>query len=448
MSGKLPELSEKLLEAARKAGAESADAILVNGTSVSVEVREGGLEHAERAEGIDLGLRVLIGHRQACVSVSDISENSIKQMAERAVAMAREAPEDPSCGLADPDQLAIDWDAGPLDLFDPGDRPQPAVLQELANEAEAAALAVAGISQAEGAGAGYSDSQIFLATSNGFRGGYRKSGFSISCSAITGEGTEMERDYCGESRNHFADLPSARDIGMLAGERAVARSGAKKPPTGAYPVIFDERISSSLIGHLLAAVNGTAIVRGASWLKDALGEDVLPKGLSLIENPLRARTAGSKPFDAEGLPVEQREIVNKGVLNSWTLDLGTARKLDMTSTGNASRGVSSPPSPSSGNMWLTSGEKSRDELAKDMGTGLIVTGMIGSTINPTTGDYSRGASGLWVENGQVTGPVNECTVAGNLRDMLMTLTPANDARQHLSRVVPSLLVEGLTIAGA
>ncbi|MDB9857139.1 metallopeptidase TldD-related protein, partial [Amylibacter sp.] len=373
---------------------------------------------------------------------------SIATMAERAVAMAKEAPEDPTCGLAEPSQLATDWDVDALELFDGGDAPAAEDLQRIAIEAEAAALAVEGVSKAQGAGSGFSDTSLFLAGSNGFRGGYRRGSYSTSCVAISGEGLTMERDYSGEARSHFADLPDAASIGQLAGERAVARAGATRPPTGAYSVLFDERIAASLIGHLVGAVNGSAIVRGSSFLKDALGEQVLPSGMSLVENPHRARVAGSRPFDGEGLPVAQRMIVKDGVLQGWTLDLGTARKLGMESTSNASRGVSSPPSPSSGNLSLTQGEYSRDELIAQMGTGLIITSMIGSTINPNTGDYSRGASGFWVENGAVTGPVNECTVAGNLRDMLKNMIAANDARSHLSRVVPSLLVEGLTIAGA
>lgn len=443
----LSDLAEQVLEAAKIAGADAADTFIERGTSVSIEVRDGALEHAERSEGIDLGLRVLMGRRQACVSISNDSPSNIEKMAERAVLMALEAPEDSSCGLANVDQLATDWDADALELFDGGDAPSAEVLQEWALEAEAAALAVDGVAQAQSSGSGFSDTSIFLAGSNGFRGGYQRGSYSTSCVAISGEGLAMERDYCGEARSHLMDLPDATYIGQLAGERAVARMGATRPPTGAFPVLFDERIAAGLVGHLVSAINGSAIVRGASYLKDALGEQVLPSGMSLIENPHRPRAAGSRPFDGEGLPAAERIIVKDGVLKSWTLDLATARKLGMESTGNASRGVSNPPSPSIGNLALTQGEHSYEELISKMGTGLIITSMIGSTINPNTGDYSRGASGLWVENGEITGPVNECTVAGNLRDMLMSITPANDARGHLSRVVPSLLVEGLTIAG-
>jgi len=444
----LSDLAEQVLKAAKIAGADAADTFIARGTSVSIEVRDGALEHAERSEGIDLGLRVLMGRRQACVSISNDSPSNIEKMAERAVVMALEAPEDSSCGLADVDQLATDWDVDALELFDGGNAPPAEVLQQWALEAEAAALAVDGVAQAQSSGSGLSDTSIFLAGSNGFRGGYQRGSYSTSCVAISGEGSAMERDYCGEARSHLMDLPDATYIGQLAGERAVARIGATRPPTGAFPVLFDERIAAGLVGHLVSAINGSAIVRGASYLKDALGEQVLPNGISLIENPHRPRAAGSRPFDAEGLPAAERIIVKDGVLQSWTLDLATARKLGMDSTGNASRGVSNPPSPSTGNLALTQGEHSYEELILKMGTGLIITSMIGSTINPNTGDYSRGASGLWVENGEITGPVNQCTVAGNLRDMLMSITPANDARGHLSRVVPSLLVEGLTIAGA
>ena len=444
----LSDLAEQVLKAAKIAGADAADTFIARGTSVSIEVRDGALEHAERSEGIDLGLRVLMGRRQACVSISNDSPSNIEKMAERAVVMALEAPEDSSCGLADVDQLATDWDVDALELSDGGNAPPAEVLQQWALEAEAAALAVDGVAQAQSSSSGLSDTSIFLAGSNGFRGGYQRGSYSTSCVAISGEGSAMERDYCGEARSHLMDLPDATYIGQLAGERAVARIGATRPPTGAFPVLFDERISAGLVGHLVSAINGSAIVRGASYLKDALGEQVLPNGISLIENPHRPRAAGSRPFDAEGLPAAERIIVKDGVLQSWTLDLATARKLGMDSTGNASRGVSNPPSPSTGNLALTQGEHSYEELILKMGTGLIITSMIGSTINPNTGDYSRGASGLWVENGEITGPVNQCTVAGNLRDMLMSITPANDARGHLSRVVPSLLVEGLTIAGA
>lgn len=447
MTDMLSNLTDRLLEAARRAGAEAADALAVQGTSLTIDVRQGKLEQAERAEGTEIGLRVLFGGKQACVSASDLSDRTIAALAERAVAMAREAPEDPCVGLADPGQLARGWDLAALDLVDPTPEPDAAALEADCRAAEAAALARSGITQVE-ASAGYSARAMHLAASNGFSGGYARSSRSISAVAFTGSGTGMERDWAGESRVYQGDLPAAEGIGALAAERALARSGAVKPVTGVYPVLFDERVASSLIGHLLSAVNGAAIARGASWLRDALGQQVLPAGLSVIEDPHRPRIGSSRPFDGEGLPTRRRAIVEDGILTGWTLDLATGRKLGMASTANAARGTSSPPSPSTSNIDLTQGTATREALLRDMGRGLYVTSMIGSTINPTTGDYSRGAAGFWVENGQISHPVNECTIAGSLREMLLRLIPANDARAHLSTRVPSCLIDGLTLAGA
>ncbi|HEU0222337.1 MAG TPA: metallopeptidase TldD-related protein, partial [Paracoccaceae bacterium] len=334
------------------------------------------------------------------------------------------------------------------ELEDLASAAEPAELEEAARVAAEAALAVKGVTQVQGAGASWGRSRVHLAATNGFAGGYARTTRALHCTSIAGEGLGMERDYASESRTFAADMPQAAEVGQLAGERAVAALGASKPPTGAFPVIYDERIASGLIGHLVAAINGAAIARGASWLKDALGEAVLAKGIDLVEEPLRPRAGGSRPFDAEGLPVATRALVRDGVLMGWTLDLATARQLGLKSTGNAARGTGSPPSPAVGNLRLTPGGRTREELIREMGTGLVVTSMIGASINPTTGDYSRGASGFWVEGGEIVRPVNECTVAGNLRRMLASIIAANDGREHLSRVVPSLLVEGLTIAGA
>ncbi|MEO1637972.1 MAG: TldD/PmbA family protein [Pseudomonadota bacterium] len=447
MTQSLSDLSAQLLDAAKRAGADTADVIAVDGTSQTIGVRAGALEQAERSEGIDIGLRVFVGQRQACVSSSDTKPDTLAQMAERAIAMAKEAPEDPHAGLAEPAQLATETDAARLELYDPTPEPDPAVLQDDALRAEAAALRNPAITQVQSASAGYSHRRIHMAASNGFSAGYARSDRGLSCVAISGTGTGMERDYDYDSRVFQADLRDAEEIGTRAAARAAERAGARKPKTGAYPVIFDERVASSLIGSLLQATNGRMIARGSSWLRDGIGQDVLPKGISLIEDPHRARVGGSRLFDAEGLPTQKRAIVDDGVLTGWTLDLATARQLGMPSTASASRSTGAPPSPSITNVALTQGTQSRDDLIKEMGTGLLITSMIGSTINPNTGDYSRGAAGFWVENGELAYAVNECTVAGNLRDMLMTITPANDAQRHLSRVVPSLRVEGLTLAG-
>ena len=443
----LDTLAARLLDAARAAGAESADALVVRGSQISVDVRASRLEEAQRAEGIDLGLRVLLGRRQAVVSSSDARDSTLAAMAERAVAMAREAPEDSSAGLADSSQLARDRDMARLDLADPAEEPDPGDLETQSREAEAAALAVPGVTQVESAGATWSRRDIFIAATNGFSGGYARTGRSLSCGAISGTGTGMERDWDWDSRVFATDLRPPAEIGRTAGERAAARSGARKPRTGTFPILFDERVASSLIGHLLSAINGAAVARGSSFLRSAMGEMVLPPGLSVTEDPHRPRSSASKLWDAEGLPTQPRALVEDGRLATWTLDLASARRLGLGSTGHAARSPGGTPSPAVTNIALTQGDATREDLIGQMGTGLLVTSLIGSTINPNTGDYSRGASGFWVEGGEIGHPVNECTIAGNLRDMLRSLVPANDARPWLTRVVPSLLVEGMTLAG-
>ncbi len=441
------DLAESLLDAATAAGADAADALVNSGQSVSVEVRNAKLEQADRSEGTEIGLRVLVGPRQAVVSGSDTSARAVSEMAERAVAMAREAPEDPTCGLADQSQLASLGERDDLDLVSAERPPTPEELQAWALEVEAAAQGISGVAMVDGAEASWGAGESIIAATNGFRGTKARTSYSLGCIAISGTGLEMERDYCFENRVHREDMPDAREVGRTAGERAVARNGARKPESGTYPVLFDERVSGSLVGHLLSAINGSMVVRGSSWLIDALDTDILPPDYSLVERPHRPRIFGSSRFDAEGLGTEERRIVDAGVLRSWTLDLGTARKLGCESTANAARGVGGPPSPSAGNVVLEGPEHPRQSLLEQMGTGLVVTSLMGRAINPTTGDYSRGASGFWVENGEISVPVHECTIAGNLRQMLLSILAADDARPHRSNLVPSLLVDGLTIAG-
>jgi PmbA protein len=439
------DLAHALLDAARKAGAGAADALVVAATSLSVGVREGRLEEAERSEGRDLGLRVLIGQRQACVSASDTRPETIAEMAERAVAMAREAPEDPWCGLADPSELDAPPDAGGLDLEDPADPPTPAELEQAGLAAEAAAMAVPRVTQSEQAGASWGHSHITLAASNGFAGAYGRTSSGIFASAIAGEGLGRERDYSGESRTYWADLPAPGEIGAKAGRRAVERLSPRKPPSGRFPVLYDERVASSLISHVLVAINGSSIARGSSWLRSAMETSILPEGFDVTEDPLIRRGPASRPFDAEGIASRRKALVGDGVLRTWVLDLATARQLKLKTTGNARRGAGSPPSPGTTNIRVTQGQASRADLVRQMGTGLLVTSMIGSSINSTTGAYSRGASGFWVEGGEIAYPVNEVTVAGSLPEMIRSLIPANDADPHRSITVPSLLVEGLTV---
>lgn len=319
------------------------------------------------------------------------------------------------------------------------------MLEQAALAAEAAALAVGGVTQVEQASASWGRDRVTLAATNGFAGSYQRTSAGVWVSAIAGEGLGRERDYAGESRTYRADLPPPAEIGERAGRRAAERLGPRKPPSGRFPVLFDERVAASLIGHLLGAINGSAIARGASWLREAMETRILPPGFDLIEDPLIRRGPASRPFDGEGFAGRRRLMVADGVLRSWVLDLATARQLGLKSTGNARRGVAAPPSPGTSNIRVTQGAGSRDELIKAMGTGLLVTSMIGASVNATTGAYSRGASGFWVEGGEIAYPVNEVTVAGRLPEMVRTLVPANDADPHKVRSVPSLLVEGLTV---
>lgn len=441
-------LAAVLIDAAKRAGADTADTLVVRSRDISISVREGALEEAESAESLDYGLRVLIGNRQASVSSSDPTPSVLKELAERAVAMARVAPEDPWCGLPEDALLADPPRLPDLDLDDPAEPPSPEVLREMAERAEAAALAEKGVSQVESAGAGWRHSVIAYAATNGFAGGYARTGSSLSVSAVAGEGLKMETDYDFASRTHLSDLPAPEEIGSSAARRAVERLNPGRAKTGAWPVLFDRRVSGSLVGHLIGAMNGGAVARGASWLKDKMGEGVLPEGFTLTDDPHRRRGAGSRPFDGEGLALSARKLVENGVLKGWTLDSATARQLGLPAPGGARRGVGGPPGPGTSNLELTEGDKSPEELIREMGEGLVVTSLIGSSISATTGAYSRGASGFWVENGEISHPVNELTIAGSLPEFMLRLIAANDADRTKALITPALLVEGLTVASA
>jgi PmbA protein len=438
--------ARRLLDEARRAGAEAADALVVSESSVSIGVAGGALEEAGRSESREAGLRVLIGGRQACVATSDLGDEALAELSARAVAIAREAPEDPWCGLAAPDEIARDGIGDEaLEMADPADPATPEELEAMALAAEAAALAVKGVAQVEQASASWSESRVALAATNGFAGTYRRTDSGVGVSAIAGTGLGRERDYAGEARRRRADLPAPEWVGARAGRRAVERLGPRRPPGGAVPVLFDERVAGSLIGHLLGAANGAAVARGSSWLLGCMDQPVLPDGVDVVEDPLIARGPASRPFDAEGIAARARPVVEDGRLKRWILDCASARRLGLQTTGNARRGTTSPPSPGTSNIRMTQGRHSREALIAGMGTGLVVTSMIGASINPTTGAYSRGAAGFWVERGEIAYPVNEITIAGSLPEMLRTILAADDADPNRAVSVPSLLIEGLTV---
>ncbi|MGY4399684.1 TldD/PmbA family protein [Bradyrhizobium sp. USDA 3315] len=440
----LSDLAQRLVDAAKRAGADAADAIAVRGVSQGVEVRDGRVEETERSEGDDVGLRVFVGHRQAVVSTNDVSGDGVAKLAERAVAMARVAPDDKYVGLADPALHAHDFPD--LDLLD-RKVPSTAELEQRAIEAEAAALGVKGVTKSGGASASTGIGGMVLVTSTGFHGSYLRSSHGISTTAISGEGTGMERDYDFTSAPHASDLDSPATVGRKAGERAVARSNPRKVETCKVPVVFDPRVAGSIVGHLVGAINGASIARKTSFLKDKLGEQLFSKDIRIIDDPLRVRGLRSQTFDAEGVRVKETALIDAGVLTTWVLDSATARELGLVTTGHAHRGVSSSPSPGTYNLHLEPGAVTPKELISDIKQGFYVTDLIGSGVNGVTGDYSRGASGFWIENGEITYPVSEVTIAGHLLPMFKSLVAANDLEFRYGVNSPTLRIEGLTLGG-
>ncbi len=433
-----------LLASARKAGADSADAVFFEAASLEVAQRLGKSEKLERSESRDLGLRVMVGRQQAIVSTTDFAPASLDPLVERAMAMARAAPEDPYCGIADADQIATDVET--LDICDP-EEPSTESLVARAAEAEDAARAVEGVTNSEGAEAGWSRATVALAATNGFARRYATSSQSVAASVLAGEGTAMERDYDFHTAVYGGDLRTAAEIGRNAGERAVKRLGARKVETAQVPVVYDRRVAGGLLRHLAGAIGGPSVARGTSFLKDRLGERVFPKGIDIVDDPHRPRGLRSKPFDAEGVANARRMVVEDGVLRTWILDLASARQLGLETTGHASRGTASPPSPAVSNLWMQPGALSPAALIDGIESGFYVTELIGMGVNGVTGDYSRGATGYWIDKGEIAYPVSEVTVAGNLKDMFANLTPADDLEFRSGIDAPTIRVDGMTIAG-
>lgn len=431
-----------LVEAARKAGADAADAVAVRGRSTSVSVRLGKVESTNASEGDDVSLRVFVGKRVASVSATASSDPAT--LAERAVAMAKVSPEDPFQGLADADLLAKT--VRDLDLFDATEVTADQ-LREAALAAEEAALAVPGVTNSGGSGASTGLGGLVLATSHGFVGHYVGTRFSRSASVIAGEGTGMERDYEFSSRLHFADLESPEEIGRKAGERAVRRLNARKARTGTVDVVFDPRVARGIAGHLAGAINGASVARKTSFLRDRMGQQVASAGITVTDEPMRVRGQASRPFDGEGVAGEKLLMVEKGILNHWFLSTSAARELGLKTNGRGARGGSSV-SPSSTNLAIEPGDRTPEDIIRSLGTGFYVTEVFGQGVDMITGEYSRGASGLWIENGELTYPVAEVTIASNLKDMFLRMVPASDLDRDFSTASPTLFIEGMTLAGS
>jgi PmbA protein len=444
MTHSAQEILNDVIAQARKAGADSADALLIDSTDLSVSMRLGAVESLERSESGDLGLRVFIGKQQAVVSSSDRRAATLQEMVGRAIAMAKLAPEDEYCGIADAGEVAKNYPA--IDMADTIEFSAEQLIAQ-AREAEDAARAVAGVTNSDGVGSGWGVSTVTVAASNGFSGSYRRTGYSISASVLAGEGTGMQRDYDYASRVFAGDMPSPASIGASAGERAVRRVNPRKMPTARIPVFFDPRISGGLVGSLLGAISGAAIARGTSFLKDKMGQKIFADGINIIDDPHRPRGLRSRAFDAEGILPHKRKLIDNGVLTTWLLDLRSARQLKLYSTGHASRSTGAPPSPSASNVFMEAGKMSPTELMCDAAQGFYVTETMGMGVNGVTGDYSQAAAGFWIENGEIAFPVSEMTIAGNLKDMFMNLSAANDLEFLRGVDAPTLRVDGMTIAG-
>ena len=438
------DLLNDLITKAKGLGADSADALMLGDTSISLAHRLGKQEQLERSEGRDLGLRVLIGKRQAIVSSSDRSQSALDELAERAISMAKSVPEDPFCGLAD--SALLETNPPEIDSCDPSE-PTPEAMTVMAAKAESAAQSVPGVTNSEGAEASWGRTDVAIVSSNGFSATYARTGQSLAVSVLAGEGTNMERDYDYTAAVFGEDMEDAESVGRSAGEKTVKRLNPQKVETAQVPIIYDPRVSRGIVGHLSSAINGNAIARGTSFLKDHMDEMVFSEEISIVDDPHRKRGFRSRPFDGEGVKTQRRNVIDQGRLTTWFLDLRSARQLGLETTGHASRGTSSPPSPSASNLYMEAGNLSPPELMADIKAGLYVTELIGFGVNGVTGDYSRGATGFWIENGEITCPVSEVTVAGNLKEMFKNLTPASDLVFRYGTDAPTLRIDGMTVAG-
>ncbi len=438
------DILSSLIRAARAAGADAADALFVESVSAGVSYRLGKLEDVERAESFDLGLRVFVGSQVAFVSSTDLARDRLAELPERAVAMAKLAPEDKYAGMAPRELLATKFPE--LDLEDPNE-PSTETLIERAKTIEGAAMAVKGITNSEGGGASFSRSAIALATSEGFYGSYAGTNHSIGVAVLGGEGTGMERDYDESSARHAGDMKDPAEVGKSAGERTIARLNPRSVKSQKVPVVYDPRASSGLIGHFAGAISGASIARGVSFLKDKMGQAIFASSINIIDDPHRVRGPRSKPFDGEGVRNEKMALIENGVLKCWLLDTASAKQLGLTTNGHAARGTSGPPSPSTTNLYMAPGPLGRDELIADIKQGFYVTELMGMGVSGVTGDYSRGAAGFWIENGKIAYPVSGVTVAGNLKDMFLNMTPANDLEFRHGTNAPTIRVEGMTLAG-
>ena len=445
MSKQDQDIIERALSAAKLAGADGADVSFIKGGGLDVQVRLGKVESAERAEDYQMGMRVFVGQKSATISSCQLDDENITELAGRAVAMAKHAPEDPYARLATAEEQAKSFPD--IELFDDTSF-STEKLTEIALACEEAALSQAGISNSDGASASSGSSEVLIGTSTGFNASYKRSSFGFSAVVLAEQDGQMERDYDYSSAVFAEDLKQPEAVGRSAATRTLARLGGRKPQTGTFPVIYDKRVSRSLAGHVASAINGAAIARGTSFLKEKMGQQIASSSINLLDNPLLPRGMGSRLFDGETLPVQKRYLVQEGSLQGWLLDLATAAQLGLNPTGNASRSLSGPPSPSVSNFIMEQGRTTLDEMIADIEQGFYITELMGSSVSLTTGDYSRGASGFWIENGKITWPATEATIAGNLKDIFNDMMPADDLELTQSIAAPSVFVKQMMVAGS
>ena len=438
------ETAQNIIDLTLKAGASDCDVVLAKSHGKSISCRFQKIEDLDESNEKTIGIRALVDQRQSFVSSSDIETKNVDKLVSKCVEMAKLAPIDDTAVLGD--SSMFEHKATDLDLFE-SEEVNTETLINAVKECEDAALSVKGITNSEGAGASYSKGEFYLATSNGFHGGYQSSSSSVSCSVLAGQGQEMERDYEYAVKRHSSDLPSAKEIGLSAAKKTLKRLNAKKISSAKLPVVFDKRISNDLLGYLASSISGTSIARGTSFLKDSLGKQIFNKDVTIIDDPAIKRGLGSRPFDGEGIKVNKRELVTNGKLNTWILNTSTAKKLGLKSTGNASRSVGSPPGVSTSNLYMTNGLKTYDDILSSINYGFYATELIGMGVNLVTGDYSMGASGMLIQNGEITHAVSEVTIASNLKEIFMNLSAANDLEFKYRSNAPTVFIESMTLAG-
>lgn len=433
-----------LIESALKQGATAADAIIIDSTSLSTEIRLQKLISMERSSDTAVALRVMINQQQAIVSTSDFAKSSLDNVIEKAIAMAKVTPANPHLFLANKEQITKNIPK--LELFDDHE-PSANVLIEKATQTESYALDNKQITNSEGASAQYQANNIYFATSEGFQHSYQTSSSALSLEVLAGKDESMQTGGSYTIARFAKDLKSPEEIGREAAKQAVDKLNPRKIVTSQMPVIFDRKAAKALLGAFAGAINGLSISRGTSFLIDHLGQEIFNPLINIIDDPFINKGLASRPFDAEAISGGKLNIVEKGILNNYLLDLQTAYKLKMQTTGHASRGLSTAPNPNPSNMYIQSGSISLDEMIKSLKKGILITEIFGHGANIITGDYSQGIVGFYIENGEILYPISEMTAAGNLKSMFKQMIPANDLKLETSINSPSLMIETMTLGG-